>query len=548
MTRNDSPGVLEARSACVLSFRWDTTAPGGLEGVLDALVRLPAPPGEQDPEPEPRWLAQPDLPDVLKGGPAFRDLSPTIRAALAGSPGPRWLALGDVARARLFRRPRLGREGGRAWLAVDLRADLVVHAQGTALLVLSFGWGADDDGPLTLDDLVEAVFLARVAEADWRAPGWRLGEARVLGPRADLAAVEQARARRARFDPRVAASLEGEPIGLDDLARALVPESTGLVLARRHAVVHSAVVLDAAPASDALRDAAWRLRRGYDATYLPPPDPTRDDVVLQPRANRLIGISRDGAASLSWTSPARGGYERESWAARFTRLYLLLHLHVLAERGALSALAAEVQGRVGEVGASRDPESARAARDALTGSVERLVQYSVAVSTEECGGLADHEAFYRALRTVHGIREQRAELRAEVAEVFGLVEARYREAEEASRRRAEARARAVEVASAELGEVEQRRTARLERLVGVAGTLALVFSTVSGLLGMNIAGAGGVELWTLPAFWAVVGVAVAAAAGVAGVVWLVLRPGRDERAIVARATALLADPRGDGSP
>lgn len=489
----------------------------------------------------PTWAATAGVPRVLSEGLGFEHLAPALRALLGeagGSAGVRWYTLDDTARGRLLGHLRLA-GGGEAVPEVE-DVHVVVYPLGVAFCVFRVAWA----GLRTLDDAVDVTFAARVARADRRSPGWTVS----APPPAGLSeAVREARLRAAAAFGPLAPALAGEPVTLHELVVWLVGPS--LHPTRRDAVPHTSVVLAEEPTAAALGRAAWRLRRGYGRDYVtPPPDAEGPDRTLRPRGNRLVAVSRDGAVAIGW--PADGdslAFETDAWPARFVGVWLLLHLQVLSERATLASLSEAVPQHVRALAAAGSGDAARRARDDLARLVERMVHYSAAISTEDCGGLGDQVEFYGALRGVNGIGAQRAELRAEIGELFGLVEARHhqaeaqahREADDERRRQADA---AVEAERLELRarELDRAATQRLQDTATFLGLPLLIVSLVSGILGMNYRPGE-------PAFVWVTSVAVLLGVLVTAVALRHTRPRAEEvteRARIDEALSALRRPRG----
>ena len=111
----------------------------------------------------------------------------------------------------------------------------------------------------------------------------------------------------------------------------------------RFARHQSAFVLEGELSPEVQTRLLYHLGRAYKDDYLVPSESDALDVVLRPRRNRIIGVSREGAASISWMeSGANEVLEVYQWPAKFLDFYLYLHIHVLSERIALSNCAYEL--------------------------------------------------------------------------------------------------------------------------------------------------------------------------------------------------------------
>lgn len=442
------------RFVAIFPLRW-------LGSPADAVLRTASRGG---PAGAPLWRRLDGPPASLTAETGFEHLAPTVRALLGQGEGAfrmSWFALDPAVSGRL-----VGKLHPIDGPAVDIDPpSLVACPLGSGFLLLS-GQGAAEPAA----DLVELVFRLRTADRDRRHPGWRLGS-----PPPEAA--KEARAAAVAAFGTLAAALMGEPLYLGELVDWLVHGFAER--SRGDAIVHVAATVPRPPDAATAERTCWHLGRGYSAAYQAPPAVP----VSWPRGNRVLSLSRDGAAALAWAAEgAAGDFELAEFPRRFATTWLALHLLVLTEGAALADLSAQVQGRVGALSAARDPAARRAARDELGLLVEEMIRYSAAISTEDCGGLSDHVDFYDALRRVHGIHAQRAELRAEVTEIFGLVEARLREAEAEARERTEA----IERLEARARELEREQEVRFQGLVGRIGVPALGLTVVSGLFGMNL--------------------------------------------------------------
>jgi len=192
----------------------------------------------------------------------------------------------------------------------------------------------------------------------------------------------------------------------------------------RFARHQSAFVLEGEPSTDVQTRLLYHLGRAYKDDYLVPHEADQLDVVLRPRRNRVVGISREGAASISWLEPsANEVLEVYQWPAKFLDFYLALHVHVLAERIALSSCAYELARGAEQLGTARAEGSTSSS--AAAGTVEQLMSRVSATflraTGNDTGGASEYQHFYRGLRQVHDSERVMEEVRQRLAdmEVFG---------------------------------------------------------------------------------------------------------------------------------
>lgn len=244
----------------------------------------------------------------------------------------------------------------------------------------------------------------------------------------------------------------------------------------RYALPHTTVILATEPGADDADRLCVLLRRAYGADYAIPDKFVSRDIELRPRSNRVIGVSREGVASLSW--PADGlnvTFENDQWLPKFEGIYRCLHIHALSERAQLARFGASLaefgsrierteQGPHAHAYGSRDDE-----REELDREIRTVVSQILQLTGEDCGGLTEYRDFYSAVRTAHGLTPMLAESRQELSELAEVVHGASRLAAEHRQARAERRA-----------DVEQKRINDLTRAVGVLGACALPFAIAQG--------------------------------------------------------------------
>lgn len=610
------PHVIAARTTLVFAFQWDASARTVDEWADLALSRL-LPKRRADKSPCALWQGV----DIGKRAEQVHELSGSIRAMLgltrgadaapgvpeAGGPSLRWLELHADVRQILFSKAVLtdGKKAAPAARPLVEGVELVVFPIGVGALLFRLDWQPRGAQHLPATHLRHLVHVARTVVAEGGTPGWRLDGAPPpptdgsAPPFPDPGAPEHG----AALGPALVAALYGGAcVDLRTVAAWLLTlpgdsEEAGMRrLGRsRYAFHQTAVVLEGAPDPALATELLFHLRRGYDSEYAPPPDPGRD-VVLVPRANRMIGVAREGTASLSWvTEDANDPFETQDWPLRFTRgVYLVLALLVHAERGALSRLEELVAAQVSAVlrlkrpaggGDASHADNVRAARDALRTLAVDMVQYTLSMTPDDTGAITEYDDFFDALNGVYGVKEMQAAVRDDLREVVSLVEATYHELQEirqheealaqaerlqAEQRERDAAARAVELQRAadeakrqeeqtrlrnqrqqDLDERERHwklnelRDRRVQGLVAVAGGLTLPFVLVASVFGM--------EIRTLPQweFEGVLGLAIGASVSLGLFFWWYLRrplelPATSTRPATGADPGPVLLPTGDG--
>jgi hypothetical protein len=243
---------------------------------------------------------------------------------------------------------------------------------------------------------------------------------------------------------------------------------------------HSTIVVDVPMTGILLHEYLFHLRRAKGQINRPPPSTefSKTDKIIQPRQNRFIGLSREGVVSLSWPS-TRGidDFEAKAWPDQFQGLYLILHLHVQGEKGVLSELAhlsAKSGDRIRRIILESHIAEISRERKSLVQLVSIMIQYTLQMSSEDCGGLSEYVSFFSSLREVFSIADQRKELSSELRDVLQLIESNYYE----EQRRLKALNREHEF------HLQSRRT-MFDATIAVVSAVVIPFLVVSGVFGMN---------------------------------------------------------------
>jgi len=173
---------------------------------------------------------------------------------------------------------------------------------------------------------------------------------------------------------------------------------------------HSTVVIKVKPSDEVLNEYLFYLRRAKGQINRPPLDSLKNknsllEKVLQIRLNRYIGMSREGTVSLSWpTSGEQSDAEVIRWPAQFQGIYLILSVHVHGEKLILSQLA-KLSAITGNqlrwiTGKASVKEMVRGRRELLS-HVALVTQYTLQMSTDDCGGYTEYVQFFVSARKVY---------------------------------------------------------------------------------------------------------------------------------------------------
>lgn len=179
---------------------------------------------------------------------------------------------------------------------------------------------------------------------------------------------------------------------------------------------HTIAVLANKPLNHLLQEYLFHLRRAFGQTNRPPPANINGltmghevDVILHPRQNRYIGLSREGTVSISWPgkdSDINSDYEFNKWHKDFFNVFLMLATHVQGERSVLvelSLLSSNAGNLLKKLAKqhrekSLDLQDVDAVREKLSQLANLMTRYTLQMSTDECGGLSDHLEFFSSLR------------------------------------------------------------------------------------------------------------------------------------------------------
>lgn len=430
--------------------------------------------------------------DARRASQGVEELAPAFRELLhfrtgERTDGERWrgwrLCLSPAVMSGLLAAPALLGRRGERWPAPKVvSVELYLFPMGAAVLALQFDWTAGPDPISSLSELVRRLAaLTVLSDGDEGRQGWTFEEV-------------SANTRAAAMPAALKAALDGGAAHLRTLIDYLlvVPQEDPAAPHRRcptgrHLTHHSAVTLSGPPASpDRLDALLWWLRGASDARHRPPPLSEVDRH--QPRSNRRLSYCREGCIALNWPDGEDSRqFEVESWAQRFQVVYLLLSVHVHAERATLLTLAAEAARLAADLDG---PDKTANRRDDIYALAQRMTRYTLSMVGDDPGGRTEYAAHFRAVRETLGVPAALAEVRAELDELFHLVEA----------------ARGI---VAERAQVERDRHERaFHRRATLLGVILGPATLVTGIFGANLhpelpIGAWGMSFWLIVACGAV---------------------------------------------
>lgn len=445
-----------ARTTLVVPVTFAEASPGGSAGRAEALARRTFPTRGLTEAPAPMWHPK-SPPERLEN---LDHLAPAFQLVLGAGAGPsgaypwtpRWLRLNDPMIDGLLADARPN--GGRAAPVPRLRrVDLHLYPLDVGLFSLLFDWPGDVDPGAVRDALPALVSLRD------RQHGWRFGPAE--GPRPEqLARLPEALRGAHLPDARVPLATLLDWL-LDPDATDPPPRVEG-----RRAFAHTSLFLAERPSDAELHALLYGLRRAADARQPPPAEPSPREAVIALRANRVATLAREGAALVGWpqagTDPA---FEQAFFRKRAHALYLHLLLHAHAEQATLGRLARDAAVEAGGLGS---PDTVAQRRDHLFDLARRMTTYTLSMVGDDPGGTTDYGTWFRAAREALGIPATLAEVRAEVRELFELVEAAYEREQQRS--------------AAEAG----RREEAFHRAVTVFGTTIGAAGLATGIFGVNL--------------------------------------------------------------
>jgi len=396
------------------------------------------------------------------------------------------------------------------WEAVEL----LIYPMGSAILVIHVNWipnRADTiETKLTLDDIRTLIFASKYRQkVNQLSLGWNFFYHPSHQAFPSELNLPDDHIRNYGIDMFEARYQPDKTVSLSVIGNWLLhsihedPSSPTLLLDfARHASHHSTIVINKEPPAEVLQEYLFHLRRAFGQTNRPPPNPEYHlGSVLAPRRNRYIGISREGSVCMSWPTNVDDPFDFEltRWHRKFQGVYLVLALHVYGERSVLFSLsdlaAAQAEHLVSD---ERNLEDMKMQRERLRELASLMVRYTLAMSSNDCGGSSEYTEFFTTIRQVYGIPELRAEISTELKDVLAVVESNYMEEERRQRDVIESeRRRSREIANA-IRMHRDRNDQRFGILLSIMGAFTIPFVVISGIFGMNLTSLPiSVDFWTL---------------------------------------------------
>jgi len=421
------------------------------------------------------------------------------------------LKLNEAVRRELFENMKLyliqnGNES--IFDAVFESVELHLSPRGATLLVIHINWNppwkAEKNSLITLDDLRSLIYVSRYKKKiEGVCNGWGFST-----PLEDYDDQLKERLRATLGDDLFQARVYGRTASLGHLANWLVSlpgENAEALLQRvntpRHGIHHTTVVVSRELSEDSLNEYLFHLRRAFGQKNRPPPNSAGVlGRVLVWRRNKYIGISREGTVSISW--PIKGNnetfaFEVHHWHQKFQGIYLILALHVHAEKlvfeelSDLSAIQAE------NLATDSTFEQMQRQRNRLRNLASVMTRYTVSMSSSDCGGTTEYSEFFIALREVYGVPELREELSGELKDVLAVVESNYLEEERRQRDAEEEQRRMKNDILARINKEKSSHRQRFEIILSIFGSITLPWVIAGGVWGMNLTTLPNVNFWIL---------------------------------------------------
>eukprot|EP01087_Luapelamoeba_hula_P013995 TRINITY_DN4042_c0_g1_i7.p1 TRINITY_DN4042_c0_g1~~TRINITY_DN4042_c0_g1_i7.p1 ORF type:complete len:872 (+),score=98.62 TRINITY_DN4042_c0_g1_i7:179-2794(+) len=287
---------------------------------------------------------------------------------------------------------------------------------------------------------------------------------------------------------------------------------------------HTIVVLNHKPPKSVLKEYIYDLRRAHGQLNRPQVKKKMkkgskgSDKVLVERVNRYIGLSPEGVVCLTWPiDQVTKDYCVKVSPAQFLGIYLLLALQANAERAVLQELFNESS----ELAEYLDAETKSSLiemssyRLALRQLATKMVQYTVSMSSDNCGGRPEYSYFFYNIRKVFRIPSAKFELREIIDDILGIVEASYSEEQKKTKAQELKLEREKIKQKKRQSKTKERRGKVFELCVTSTAAISLPIMVVSGLFGMNMSDAPD------PGFWPVLLIASATSVALLLILFLI---------------------------
>jgi len=409
------------------------------------------------------------------------------------------LVLTDEVMEELFQKPLLHviqEKEDVPYEVIIERVELIIYPLGSSMLVLHINWLPSEEtaGDLSIRDMSTLLFIAKYKHMIQEVcHGWSFGADKIP---LDLLPNEIVRS---LGDLIVDARYGDKTTSLGALGNWMVhlPGEDGSnpptrLDYTRHAFHHTTVVISHEPPLDLLQDYLFHFRHAYGQKNRPPihSEATLGRVLVW-RLNRYIGLAKEGNVSISWKLPnARdsSNFEEAHWHTKFQGIFLLLATHALGEKLVLYELSdvAAVQAETLRFTNEVNLEEMKDWRNKLRHLASLVVRYTLAMSSNDCGGTSEYSDFFTCLRSVFGILSLREELSGELKDILAVVESNYLEEERRQRDTIETRRRNADKRRKAMDVLHNRQKDAFEILVSVLSAFTLPFVVVGGVFGMNM--------------------------------------------------------------
>jgi len=243
-------------------------------------------------------------------------------------------------------------------------------------------------------------------------------------------------------------------------------------------------------------------------------DDERDKVLVH-RKNCYIHLSRQGTVSISW--PISGGdssshLNLQTWPKLFQGAYLSIAMKALAESGVLLELGNLSAGKADMLRRAISFHEMEQSRLQLRELAALMVRYMMSMNHHDSGESSELVQFFSYMRHVLGVPSAKQEIREQIDDVLGIVQAQYMEEQKKIKRRevTERMEQLIRKKRAAMNKESKRRW--FEIGIAAVTTLTLPSLIVASLFGMNVPGIPQYAWWNL----------VGATIGITGVLLIVV--------------------------
>jgi len=250
---------------------------------------------------------------------------------------------------------------------------------------------------------------------------------------------------------------------------------------------HSIIVINKEPPEAKIKQFLYELCRATGQSRNIPSNIT--DCILNQKLNRYISVTRSGTVSLSW--PTHGSdFEITHWWKKFCGIYLLLDARVIGEKAILLELSrwsAETGALLSLLERSEiGLEELIQLRKELFELATLRTRYTIEMSSDDCGGIAEYYEYFSGLRQTFAIRSQRSELREEIHDVLAIVEHTYLEEQRKNNENQKKYLHNEKEREKEFVKLKQKGQNTFQRVIGIITIFSLPYILIGGIFGMNL--------------------------------------------------------------